>query len=138
MGPLINSHATPDSIASSKFNKRLMKCGVGAEATALVLMLLSSVLSMMISFFIIRLYVMRIKGQKENLTEERLKIETLKEYEDERRAKKNKKKNKLEHQETFYHDATERSFGSNPNLRGSQHSLHQSSPKSSIPFAGAQ
>ena len=32
---------------------------------------------MMISFFIIRLYVMRIKGQKENLTDERLRIETL-------------------------------------------------------------
>lgn len=40
-------------------------------------MLLSSLLSMMISFFIIRLYVMRIKGQKENLTDERLRIETL-------------------------------------------------------------
>ena len=32
--PLINAHATPDSISSSKFNNRLMKCGVGAEATA--------------------------------------------------------------------------------------------------------
>merc|ERR1719383_952678 len=115
-----------------------MKCGVGAEATALVLMLLSSLLSMMISFFIIRLYVMRIKGQKENLTDERLRIETLEEYEELKAAKKlmkKKKKNKLEHQDTLYLDATDRSFGSNPNLRGSQKSLHASSPKSSIPFA---
>ena len=63
------------------------------------------------------------------------------EYEELKAAKKlmkKKKKNKLEHQDTLYLDATDRSFGSNPNLRGSQKSLHASSPKSSIPFAGAQ
>ena len=32
--PLINAHATPDSVSSTRFNDRLMKCGVGAEATA--------------------------------------------------------------------------------------------------------
>ena len=32
--PLINAHATPDSVASSRVNDRVMKCGVGAEATA--------------------------------------------------------------------------------------------------------
>ena len=40
-------------------------------------MIISSFLSVVLSYFIIRLYVMRIKGQKENLTEARLRIETL-------------------------------------------------------------
>ena len=35
--PLINAHATPDSVASSRVNDRVMKCGVGAEATAVSL-----------------------------------------------------------------------------------------------------
>jgi len=144
--PLINAHATPDSVASSRVNDRVMKCGVGAEATALVLMLLSSALSMMISFFIIRLYVMRIKGQKENLTDERLRIETLEEYEEMKMFKKAKakakKKSKFEHQETVYLDANDHSFGSQKSLDPRQHHMQgkmtASSPKSQgIPFAGA-
>lgn len=139
--PLINAHATPDSVSSTRFNDRLMKCGIGAEATALVLMLLSSLLSMTISFFIIRLYVMRIKGQKENLTDERLRIETLEEYEEEKMLKKAKakakKKKHLEHQETLYMDANDQSFGSQKSLNQMARAKAASSPKSGIPFAGA-
>lgn len=139
--PLINANATPDGVATNKLNQRVMKCGVGAETTALVLMIISSFLSVVLSYFIIRLYVMRIKGQKENLTEARLRIETLAEYEAEQKRKKKKSKNKLlEHQESVYLDANDASFGPQNSYPGQVqgHAKAASSPKSQIPFAGAQ
>ena len=36
--PLINANATPDGVATNKLNQRVMKCGVGAETTAVSLL----------------------------------------------------------------------------------------------------
>merc|ERR1712147_105581 len=112
------------------FHKKTLK------KPAFMLAFLLSLLSMMISFFIIRLYVMRIKGQKENLTDERLRIETLEEYEEEKMLKKArakaKKKKQFEHQETVYLDANDQSFGSQKSLsrQHMQGKMTASSPKS--------
>ena len=40
-------------------------------------MLISATLSCVIAYFIIKLYVMRIRGQKPNLTKKQLRMETM-------------------------------------------------------------
>ena len=112
--PLINSHASPDHNYRRADVNRRMKCGFGAEVTAvsaplsisidlsafdrekitysyctfalknrgktlfqLALVLTTSILSGLIAYFIIKLYIIRIKGQEENLKKGNLRMETL-------------------------------------------------------------
>jgi len=94
--PIINENASPDH-NYSKHRLHQMECGLGAEVTAvsfdmikylfiffiiiilikLILMLISATLSCVIAYFIIKLYVMRIRGQKPNLTKKQLRMETM-------------------------------------------------------------
>merc|ERR1711953_1155491 len=75
--PLINEHASPDHNYRASEKAKRMKCGFGAETTALFLVLATCILSSLIAYFIIKLYIKRIKGQEKEL-KKRLKKEKKK------------------------------------------------------------
>jgi len=103
--PLINSHASPDHNYRRNDANRRMKCGYGSEVTALALVLTTSILSALIAYFIIKLYIIRIKGQDENLKKGNLRMETLEEYEQQKAIKKQLKKDK-KHKRSSKHYAS--------------------------------
>jgi len=98
--PLINEDASPDHNYHSQTPTR-MKCGYGAELTALFLVLTTSILSSLIAYFIIKLYIIRIKGQEENLKKGNLRMETLEEYEQLKMMKKQVKKQKKKEKQLY-------------------------------------
>lgn len=134
--PLINDNASPDKQIENNGDKDTMICGHGAETAALILMSISSGLSILIAFFIIKLYIARIRGQKDNLTEDKLRIETMEEYIEEKETAKLKKKHKKNFEKSEYFDANDASF---MNSRSNEN-LYSGSPvkTSDIPHAGAK
>jgi len=104
--PLINSHASPDHNYRRADVNRRMKCGFGAEVTALALVLTTSILSGLIAYFIIKLYIIRIKGQEENLKKGNLAMESLEEYERKRELKKAIKAEKKKKQSNKHYAST--------------------------------
>lgn len=103
--PLINKNASPDhnfNDLDPQDRTFFMKCGYGAETTALLLMLSTCILSALIAFFIIKLYILRIKGQEENLKKGKLRMETLEEYEHQKHIKKKLKEDKKRDKNKHY------------------------------------
>jgi len=142
--PIINENASPDH-NYSKHRVHQMECGLGAEVTALILMLISATLSCVIAYFIIKLYVMRIRGQKPNLTKKQLRMETMEEYMEDEFEKKSKKKKKKSMNQSDYFDAQDASFAEASMMRKSAENLYVEdpmaqkvrAPPTQIPYAGA-
>jgi len=104
--PLINSHASPDHNYRKHDMNHRMKCGYGSEVTALALVLTTSILSGLIAYFIIKLYIIRIKGQDENLKKGNLRMETLEEYEQQKAIRKQHKKAKKQQGQSKHYAST--------------------------------